>query len=135
MLSSLQLCYGFPLLKKPSSVLSHYNDVANIGSKIYFNIPFALEIRSIIDFTFKKTTLDVFQMCQLYVYHHYIYGAKIGNRSYDRKVLGIATPKCEKIIFGVLITLLLWLMIVGPFIMFSDFGSFVDQNPVLSTQM
>lgn len=59
-LSALQLSYGFPTLRKPSSVLQHYSDEAKIGSDIYAFIPFAIELRCLIDFTFHKTSLDMF---------------------------------------------------------------------------
>ena len=48
-------------MKKPSSVLQ-YDDspLALIGSKIYAGIPFATEIRCLLDYTFSKTSLDNF---------------------------------------------------------------------------
>jgi hypothetical protein len=62
MLSSLQLKYGFTIMKKASSVLQ-YNDnaLALIGAQVFMGIPFATEIRCLLDFTFAKTSLDIFQ--------------------------------------------------------------------------
>lgn len=59
-LSALQLSYGFPTLKKPSSVLQYNDDIAKIASDMYNLIPFAIELRCLIDFTFTKTSLDMF---------------------------------------------------------------------------
>jgi len=73
--SSLQLRYGFPTIKIPSSVLKTHTDLGKIGADIFYAVPFAVELRCIIDFTMTKTSLDVFQFFQLYVYHYYIYGA------------------------------------------------------------
>jgi hypothetical protein len=61
-LSALQIRVGFPILKKPSSVMQ-YNEsvVAYIGAQIYYNAPFVTELRCLLDFTFSKTSLDIFQ--------------------------------------------------------------------------
>jgi len=48
-------------MKKPSSVLQYYNDLAKLGADIYISIPFAVEIRCLLDFTMSKTSLDMFQ--------------------------------------------------------------------------
>ena len=60
-LSSLQIRYGFPIFKKPSSVMQ-YDDsvVAVLLANAYYSIPFAIEIRCLLDFTFSKTALDIF---------------------------------------------------------------------------
>ena len=59
-MSSLQLSYGFPIMKKPSLVLKYYGDQPNIGLNIFAAIPFAIEVRCVLDFTLSKTSLDVF---------------------------------------------------------------------------
>lgn len=40
-----------------------YNEsvVAYIGAQIYYNAPFVTELRCLLDFTFSKTSLDIFQ--------------------------------------------------------------------------
>jgi hypothetical protein len=48
-------------LKKPSSVLQYYNDFGMVIAQVYNAIPFVIELRCILDFTFSKTSLDVFQ--------------------------------------------------------------------------
>lgn len=61
LLSSLQIKYGFAIHKKPSSVLQYIDsDLGMIGSQIYSGIPFLVEIRALLDFTFSKTALDIF---------------------------------------------------------------------------
>jgi hypothetical protein len=62
MLSSLQIRHGFPIMKKASTILQHNEDpLALIGAQVYAAIPFAIEIRCLLDFTFSKTSLDIFQ--------------------------------------------------------------------------
>ena len=46
--------------------------------------------------------------------------------------LGMQTDRVEKCIFGVFISSLLLFFLVGPFILFSEYGGFVTNNPVLS---
>jgi hypothetical protein len=66
-LSSLQIRYGFPIYKKPSSVLQ-YNDSPGslILANIFSGLPFMVELRALLDFTFSKTALDIFQFWQLW---------------------------------------------------------------------
>jgi len=48
-------------MKKPSSVLQYDEDAAKLGADVYATmIPFAVELRCLIDFTFTKTSLDMF---------------------------------------------------------------------------
>lgn len=129
-LSSLQLSYGFPILKKPSSVLQYNNDLGNIGATLYMSIPFACELRCLADFAFTKTSLDIFQFYQLFVYHQMMFVGKNGNRYYDNKVLGSQTTRVEKCIFGFLIGFIFMVLMAGPFVMFSEFGGLVAENPV-----
>lgn len=60
-LSALQLRYGFPIMKKPSSTMQYYGELPNVGALIYNAIPFAIELRCVFDFTLSKTSLDLFQ--------------------------------------------------------------------------
>ena len=60
-LSAHQLKYGFTIMRKPSSVMQYNDDpLALLGAQVYMGIPFATEIRCLLDFTFNKTSLDVF---------------------------------------------------------------------------
>lgn len=61
MVSAYQISLGFPLLKRASSVMQYYNDLGNVLGQIYINLPFIAEIRCLLDFTFSKTSLDIFQ--------------------------------------------------------------------------
>lgn len=55
---------------------------------------------------------------------------KNGNRYYDNKVLGSQTTRVEKCIFGFLIGFIFMVLMAGPFVMFSEFGGLVAENPV-----
>lgn len=133
LLSALQIRYGFPIHKKPSSILQYDdNPIALIGAQVFQAIPFAVEIRCLLDFTFSKTSLDIFQFWQLWQYHFDLYAAKNGNISYTKKVLGSPTALLDKCVFGCLISTVILMLLVGPLIFFSDVGGFIAPNPVLS---
>lgn len=135
-LSAIQLSYGFPIMRKPSSVLNWDHDLGKLGSDIFAAVPFLVELRCLIDFTFHKTSLDMFQTMALYMYHYELFSAKIGNNWYNLKPLGSAVTLDEKCIFGVLITSIILILIVGPLILFSNLmPGLVTFNPVLNADI
>jgi len=129
--SALQISYGFPILKKASSVLQYYNDFGMVIAQVYNAIPFVIEIRCLLDFTFSKTSLDVFQFWQLFYYHFEMFLGWTGNRYYTIKVLGSPTECLDKFIFGVLISSVLLFLLMGPFYLFSTWSPMVGFNPIV----
>lgn len=78
----------------------------------------------------------MFQTMALYMYHYELYSAKIGNNWYNEKPLGSAVTLDEKCIFGVLMTSIVLVLIVGPLILFSNLmPGLVTFNPVLSADI
>ena len=59
-----------------------------------------------------------------------LYLAKNGNYSYVIKPLGSKTPLLDKLLFGWLISSFLLLLLFGPIFFFSEFGAFIQENPV-----
>lgn len=59
-----------------------------------------------------------------------MYLAKNGNYSYVIKPLGSATVLLDKVIFGGLISSFLLLLLFGPIFFFSEYGAFIQENPV-----
>jgi hypothetical protein len=113
-------------MKKPSSILQ-YNDnqLAFGAANMFYSPPFAVEVRCLLDFTFSKTSLDIFQFWQTFVYHCELYVSKNGNVTYTRRILGTRTPILDKCIFGWIMTLVIMGVLVGPFYLFSDYGGFI----------
>lgn len=103
-----------------------------IIAQVYNAIPFVIEIRCLLDFTFSKTSLDVFQFWQLFYYHFELYIGWTGNRWYTIKTLGSPTECFDKFIFGVLIGSGLLFLLIGPFYMFSTSSPLVANNPVIA---
>ena len=48
-----------------------------------------MELKVMIDFMFTKTAMDIFQWWQMDRYHSEMYIAKMGNRNYYVKKLGV----------------------------------------------
>lgn len=63
-----------------------------------------------------------------------MYIAKNGNQYYGVKKLGSQIDKLEKVIFGWTITTALLFLLIGPFILFSEYGGLTQANPVLNAE-
>ena len=55
-----------------------------------------------------------------------------GNEYYGIKKLGLAIDKVEKCLFGVVVSFLLLFLLIGPFLLFSEYGGLTQANPVLN---
>ena len=108
------------------------NAKTQLAHQIYQNAPFVIEIKTLLDWTSTKTSLDVFQWMQLNYYHSDLYLAKMANRSYFRGTIGKRISKTEKCICGVSCSFLLLFLVVGPFLMFSSLGFTADYNPIIA---
>jgi len=64
-LSALQIKYGQPELKRGSFAIQSYAKINYYIFKVYLGIPFIFELRSIVDWTFTGTSMDVFQWIKL----------------------------------------------------------------------
>lgn len=98
-------------------------------------MPFAIELRCLLDFTFSRTALDVFQFTQTYSYHMELYLTKLGNKFYNEKQLGSPTTQFDKCINGWLFTIVFVGLLIGPFLLFSELSGFVQMNPVTSANL
>jgi len=123
--SSFQIAFGFPILKKPSSVLQYYNDVGMALANVYIMLPFIVEIRCLLDYIFAKTSLDIFQFFQLFNYHCEMYLFWTGNRFYTMKTLGSPQECLDKFIFGILIASVVLFLLIGPFYIFSSMSPYI----------
>lgn len=110
------------------------NPVPLILLNVYMAIPFLIELRCLLDFTFSKTSLDIFQFWQLFQYHTDFYMAKNNNVYYDEKEQGYENVFVDKLP-AYLIGIGLLALVVGPLVFFSTVGGFVAPNPVTSGQL
>ena len=65
-------------------------------------------------------------------YHAELYIAKNGNEYYGVKKLGSQIDIIEKCTFGVTVSFGLLFLLIGPFILFSEYGGLTQPNPVLN---
>lgn len=64
-LSALQIRYGYADWKEPSSLTSTYGVFPWLGNMIFYSLPFLLELKTVLDWCFTKTSMDVFQWLEL----------------------------------------------------------------------
>lgn len=57
---AIQIREGLPELKKGGFMIGSYGTVSKTIFYVWYYIPFLFELRTIIDWTFNKTALDVF---------------------------------------------------------------------------
>lgn len=126
-LSAYQIKAGLPEIRKGSFLVDQYNVYSSSIYRAYLAIPFIFELRSIIDWTFTKTALSVFQWIKLAQVQADMYVAKCVNKDYMRHKLGKARPFWEKLTIGCTLTIFVLTLIVGPIILFSSL------NPVAAT--
>lgn len=75
MISALQIRYGLPELRK-GTFINPTSPINKLIFKIYWSIPFLLEIKTITDWTFTKTSLDLFQWIQFETIYCELFVAK-----------------------------------------------------------
>ena len=63
--SGLQIKYGLTDMRKVSSLMKASNLLYNMTYKIYRQIPFLFELKNFIDWTFTKTSLDLWKWLKL----------------------------------------------------------------------
>lgn len=98
---------------------------------IFTSLPFAVEIKVLIDYVLNTTTLDMWQFMQLFQYHSDLYIARTGNESYNRKKLGEPVTDClSRCFFGYCCLAIVFSFVIGPFFLFSSIGSTTLFNPV-----
>lgn len=59
-LSASQIRFGLPELKKGGFLLGNYSVVSKLIFETWYYIPFLFELKTILDWTFNETALDVF---------------------------------------------------------------------------
>lgn len=111
------------------------SDLGKIIADAFIAVPFSVEVRCLLDFTLSETSLDVFQFYQLFNYHYQLFASMIGNRWYSIKTLGSPTPASDKFIFGSLISTIIFSFLIGPFILFSEYGGLIQPNPINSANI
>jgi hypothetical protein len=133
-ISALQIKYGLPELRKGVFVSSG-NAVNKIIFKIYRAIPFLVEIKIITDWTFTKTSLDLFQWIQFETIYAELYIAKCENKFYMNHQVGKPINKLQKFLMGALGLLFVVALVAGPLAIFSSLNPVAVDNKVTGSTL
>lgn len=128
-LSGLQVKYGYKKFKKINSFMVKRDSLRSIFLSIFVAIPFLYEIKCIMDWTFTKTSLQLFDWFKLFSIYVSSYKAKMQQMSTLSTKLGDSVDWTGKIIGWVGFILLL-LIIFGPMILFSGLNPTSQPNLV-----
>jgi hypothetical protein len=130
--SAIQVKHGLPEVLTSYFMLNRYHWLNKWIFTGFYNIPFIFELRTIIDWTYTKSALDVFQWIKLSQIQTDLYKAKCNNLSYMRKKTGAPLPSWYRYLVGVGLMVLILVLSLGPMFLFSSFDIFGDYNPVQS---
>jgi hypothetical protein len=130
MLSALQIRFGYPDYKEPSSLTSTNGLGPVLLYRVFYILPFILELKIILDWCFQKTSLDIFQWLELAEIDSEFYFFKNGNKGYFERKLGTKIYRFEKCLCGCFCLGVILFFLVGPFLMFSNLSYIADTNLV-----
>jgi hypothetical protein len=100
-------------------MMGQFNSVSKAVYETWYYIPFLFELRTIIDWTFTSTALDVFQSIKLSQAQSDLYIAKCYNKPYRVKELGLEIKWYIKVLIGASLMAFIILLICGPILLFS----------------
>lgn len=130
--SAVQVKHGLPEVLTSYFMLSRYHWLNKYIFLGFYNIPFIFELRTIIDWTYTKSSLDVYQWIKLSQIQTDLYKAKCNNLFYMRKKTGEPLPSWYRYSVGLGLMALILVLSLGPMFLFSSFDIFGDYNPVQS---
>jgi Piezo non-specific cation channel, R-Ras-binding domain len=134
-LSALQIRHGYPDWKNPSSLTAKLDILHYIGNMIFYNLPFLLELKTVLDWCFTKTALDVNQWLELCEINHAMYNAKSGNPDYYNKKIGVKISRGCKQFCGCFCLSVMLFFLVGPFLFFSNLRAIANYNSVTDSRV
>jgi len=129
LLSGLQVKYGYKKFKKINSFMAKRKGPNYYFMLIFIAIPFLYEIKCIMDWTFLKTSLQIFDWFNLFSIYVSSFKAKMQQLNTLDTKLGDPVSWIGKAIgwFGFI---LLLLIIFGPMILFSGLNPSAEANLV-----
>ena len=130
-LCASQIKEGLPELRKGGFLLGQYNRVSMNVFKGWYNLPFFFELRTIIDWTFTQTSLDMFESIKLSQIQADMYLSKCKNKHAMHRELGLKQPLIKKIGIGFSFLMVVLILISGPMLLFSTLNPVATPNPVL----
>ena len=117
--SGLQIKYGMTDIKKMSSLMKASNTFYNIIYRCYIQIPFLFELKNFIDWTFTKTSLDLWKWLKLEEIISLLFINKCLAKGEMEHRVGEKIPVYMKILMGSTTFFAVILIIFGPLVLFS----------------
>ena len=131
--SSLQIKNGYPLASVGSIFQNDTSFVYRICFIMYRSLPFLYEIRSVIDWTFTPTSLDLFQWFKMEDAYCNLYATKAEmNTRKATHTIGQKRLFAEKCQYGCIFLLILLVIVLLPIFLFSNLNPAVELNNLTS---
>ena len=127
-LSAVQIKHGYPEIRRSNFIMGGYDGMNGDLLLLWMMLPFVMEIKILLDWTFSKTSLDIFQWFRFTCLHYDIYMYRCGNYWYSKRKTGTAIDSAEKALCGGFFLALIFLLLVTPLFLFSDLGT--SLNPI-----
>ena len=113
--SSLQIKYGYPIYSV-ALTSTKINTLSSLGFKLYRNLPFLFELKSIFDWSISNTSLDLYQWMQIEDAYCILY--EVTDRMIKRK---IKYSKCWlKFLYGYCLFIILVAIVIAPMMIYSQ---------------
>lgn len=119
-------------MRRASTLFTSQRDEVGLLLLAFRNIPYLTEIRCLLDWMMSKTSLDLFQSFQVFYYHDEIFTGFPSNNWYIDKTLGEPLDCFNRWLFSCICSWILFALLLGPLIIFSEASPLVADNPVSS---
>ncbi|KAL4449174.1 hypothetical protein ABPG74_015556 [Tetrahymena malaccensis] len=134
--SALQIKFGYPQMSVGSIFSRDTSLVYRLSFIVYRALPFLYELRSVIDWTFTSTSLDLFQWFKLEDAYANLYSVKAEmNVRKETHKFGQKRDFVEKCTNGFLFLIFLLVIILLPIFLFSNLNPAVELNNLTSGQV
>jgi Piezo non-specific cation channel, R-Ras-binding domain len=134
--ASQQIRYGLPSFTNVSfPLMRHISSVSSGFFTFYRGIPFLFELRTVMDWTFTKTSLNIYQWFKLEDIHAQLFINQCIQKSLKYKKYGDPIKFLEKCQYGALSLLVMLTIILLPLFIFSTLNPISEPNPVLSASL
>ncbi|CAG9318174.1 PIEZO2_4 [Blepharisma stoltei] len=132
-IASLQIQHGLPSFRTGSFPLQrNVSSGSRYGFLLYRALPFIFELRTLIDWTATKTSLDIFQWFKFENIYARLYVTQVSQRWYGSHVRGQPIKKGNKIANGCIVLIFLLCIILMPLLIFSSLNPIIESNGVKS---
>jgi len=135
-LAAMQIRYGYPEIRK-SNFLMYGNYEGDIKGGdllfLYTMLPFVLEIKVLLDWTFSKTALDIYQWFKFVNLHYEVYIFRCGNYEYTKRKTGQPIGVLDKALCGGFFLAVTFTLLLAPLYLFSDLGT--SLNPIIGADL